>query len=366
VAGESRASQPEAPIPTHRALCLALFTIIAFFVSLANAEPSWVNVSDKTVNDAEASGKKLPWPGGTAGVVCDPLNGDVYMVLAGGGLWKSSDHGQSFARVGAGAVGGRCETSFALNMDPAGGRLACFMLDGKCAITPDGGKTWQPMADLGRNWDYAAVDWSEKSVANILGERHEVGGEVYLSTDGGRNWKLLFKDKAFDRVGGLGIFDAKTLVRTWPGHGIERSTDAGATWTKVSELQPNGRVAKVNKQIAYWLCLDGLLASKDKGLTWEKLGEQCPGSIGPMFDCNNDEHLAIAGSEGIFVTKDRGRSWTRVAPLPAKFDVPKTGGWFTNIGWDPTANLFYASRMGQPTFRLEMQRVPTSAPRPSH
>jgi hypothetical protein len=56
-------------------------------------------------------------------------------------------------------------------------------------------------------------------------------------------------------------------------------------------LQPNGRVAKVNKQIAYWLCLDGLLASKDKGLTWEKLGEQCPGSIGPMFDCNNDEHL---------------------------------------------------------------------------
>ena len=90
------------------------------------------------------------------------------------------------------------------------------MLDGKCATTSDGGKTWRPMADLGRNWDYAAVDWTGKHVANILGERHEVGGEVYLSNDGGATWKLLFKDATFDRAGGLGIFDAKTLVRAWP------------------------------------------------------------------------------------------------------------------------------------------------------
>lgn len=311
-----------------------------------------MNVSDGPVNELLSSGKKLDWPGGTAGVTCDPVNGDIFMVLPGQGLWKSSDHGTRFARADDGAIGGRCETSFALNMDPAGRRLACFMLDGKCAITFDGGKTWQPMTGLGRNWDYAAVDWSGESVANILGERHEVGGEVYLSTDAGRTWKLLFKDAAFDRVGGLGIFDDKTLVRTWPGHGIERSTDAGVTWAKISDLQPSGRVVKVHKGVAYWLCPEGLLTSKDKGATWEKLGDRCPGSIGPMFDPTNDQRLAIAGADGIFQTADAGKTWTLVTKLPPKFDVPKPGGWFTNVAWDPANEIFYVSKMGLPTFRL--------------
>ena len=319
----------------------------------ADSPPKWVNVSDGAVSEMTTSGKKLEWPFQTAGVTCDPSNGEVFMVLPGQGIWKSTDHGTHFSRTDGGAIGGRCETSFALNFDPEGKRLACFMLDGKCAITSDGGKTWQPMAGLGRNWDYAAVDWSGPTVANILGERHEVGGEVYLSTDAGHTWKLLFKDAKFDRVGGLGIFDDKTLVRTWPDHGIERSTDAGASWTKVSEFQPNGRVMKVRGAVAYWLCPDGLLTSKDKGVTWEKMDAACPGSIGPMFDPASERHLAIAGAKGIFETADSGKTWTSVAPLPPKFDVPAPGGWFTNVGWDPAGDIFYVSKMGLPTYRLE-------------
>ena len=317
------------------------------------AAPPWVNISDPLVQKLAAEGRKEDWPGQTAGVVCDATSGDVFVVLPGQGLWKSSDRGRSFARVDGGAVGGRCETSFSLNMDPRQGRLACFMLDGKCAITPDGGKTWQPMTDLGRNWDYAAVDWSGATVTNILGERHEVGGEVYLSTDAGRTWKLLFKDATFDRAGGLGIFDAHTLVRAFPGRGIERSTDAGASWKKVSDFQPNGRVMKVFGPQGYWLSPGGLLVTEDKGQTWKALGDKCPGTIGPMFDPGDPRHLAVAGKEGIFETSDGGTTWTFVVPLPPKFDVPKPGGWFSNIAWDPKHGVFYASMMGLPAYKLE-------------
>jgi hypothetical protein len=330
----------------------------AFILGAADAPPAsnWVTISDPIVKKLAAEGKKLDWPYQTAGVVCDATNGDVYVVLPGQGLWKSSDHGATFERVDGGAIGGRCETSFALNMDPAGKRLACFMLDGKCAITPDGGKTWQAMTDLGRNWDYAAVDWSGEKVLNILGERHEVGGEVYLSNDGGKTWKLLWKDAKFDRVGGLGIFDAKTLVRAWPGKGIERSTDAGDSWAKVSDLQPNGRVAKINKAVAYWLCADGLLVSRDKGLTWEKAGTTCPGTIGPMFDPKDEKHMSVVGPQGISETADGGATWTLVATLPPHSDIPKPGGWFTNVGWDPGNGIYYVSRMGFAAYRLEKRK----------
>jgi hypothetical protein len=323
----------------------------------SSREGKWLNVSDPVVAKLAEEGKKLEWPYQTAGVACDATTGDVFMVLPGQGVWKSSDRGATFARADGGAVGGRCETSFSLNVDPAGGRLACFMLDGKCAVTEDAGKTWRPMADLGRNWDYAAVDWAGKPVANILGERHEVGGEVYLSNDGGATWKLLFKDATFDRAGGLGIFDAKTLVRAWPAKGIERSADAGATWAKVSDYQPNGRVMKIHRGVAYWLCPDGLLASRDNGVTWRKLGAACPGSIGPMFDPRDEKHLLVAGADGVFETVDAGTAWTLVTPLPPKFDVPKPGGWFTNVAWDPAAGVIYASRMGFPTYKLTRKKT---------
>jgi photosystem II stability/assembly factor-like uncharacterized protein len=312
----------------------------------------WRNISDPVVSRLAAEGKKLDWPFQTAGVACDAVGGDVFLVLPGQGVWKSSDRGATFARVDGGAVGGRCETSFSLNADPAGGRLACFMLDGKCAVTPDGGRTWRPLADLGRNWDYAAVDWGGRDVVNILGARHEVGGEAYLSRDGGATWKLLFKDAEFDRAGGLGIFDADTLVRTWPAKGIERSADAGATWKQVSEFQPTGRVMKVSGGVAHWLSAEGQLQSRDKGLTWQKTGDACPGTIGPLLDPRREDHLLVAGKQGIFETSDGGKTWTPIAALPPKFDVPKAG-WFTNVAWDPAGDVVYVSRMGFPAYKWE-------------
>jgi photosystem II stability/assembly factor-like uncharacterized protein len=331
---------------------LALVACAAVAAGAGEQGAKWTDISAPVVKRLKEEDRKIDWPGETAGVAVDPATGDLFMIVPGQGVWKSSDQGTSFARADDGTVGGRCETSYSLQFDPAGRRLACFMLDGKCGMTADGGKTWTPFAGLGRNWDYAAVDWTGDPVKTIFGARHETGGEVYLSGDRGRTWNRLFADPEFEKTGGLGIFDEKTLVYTMKGRGIQRSTDAGQTWEKVSDLEPWGRVIRIRKGVGYWLNRDGLRVSRDKGATWARQGSAVEASIGPLFDLKDDRHMAAAGAKGIFETADGGETWKPLAPLPEKFGMPQAG-WFANVDWDPARGLFYASQMGKATYKLE-------------
>ena len=140
----------------------ASLVIALVFCGTAQAaeKGKWVNISDPIVNPFTENGQNLPWPGGTAGVAVDPSDGALFMIVTGQGAWRSTDHGATFARCDGGKVGGRCETGYSINVDPDGKHLACFMLDGKGAMTLDAGQTWEAMKDVGRNWDYAAVDWA--------------------------------------------------------------------------------------------------------------------------------------------------------------------------------------------------------------
>jgi hypothetical protein len=324
---------------------------IGFAAEPASPSSRWVRISDGVLKQLADDGKKTDWPGESAGIAVDPSSGDVYMIIAGQGVWKSTDQAKTFERCDAGTVGGRCETAFSINADPAGKRLAFFMLDGKGAWTGDRGKTWGKFADVGRNWDYAAVDWSVKDIKTIFAGLHESGGKVMFSGDGGKSWKLLFTDPVFDKTGGLGVFDENTLVYTQKGKGIQRSADQGKTWTKVADIEPIGRVVQVLDGTGYWLSNDGLLVSKDKGMTWKIQGSPVEASIGPWLDPKNEKRFVAAGKKGIFQSEDGGTTWQHVANLPEGADIPMAG-WYSNVAWDPVGNNFYVSKMGKPAYRL--------------
>ena len=320
---------------------------------------AWVAVSDDVLKTLADKGLKPGYPGMTAGVSVDRVSGDVRMIVPDQGLWKSSDRGATFTRLEGEIPGGRCETGFALNADPAGRRLACFMLDGRSGITLDNGKTWSTFEQHGRGWDYGAVDWSQATPQEILAVHHESGGELHHSTDGGKAWKLLGTDYT-----AVGIFDAQALVVS-KGDGILRSVDGGATWTKVSDHTPSGRVLCVFKGVGYWITREGLLISKDRGVTWSPQGSALEAAWGPFFG-KNERQIVVVGKRdkdvGFWQTEDAGQTWRQVAPLPdiARKTPPDwtpskqwAAGWFFNFGWDPRGNVFYASKMGNPTFKYE-------------
>jgi hypothetical protein len=320
--------------------------VLTLAAALVLAEESsggadWVNLSDAVVAKITEGGGKVGAFGPTAGVAVDSSTGGVFMVVNDLGLFKSSDKGKTFENVADGkTVGGRGETAFALQADPAGKRLACFMVYGASAATSDGGKTWTVFKST--HFDFGAVDWTDAKTMVAL--RHEHAGLLTATADGGATWKDLqtgFK--------GVGVFDAKTFVATKEKEGgIFRSTDTGATWTKVSDHTPAGFVMQTYKGVGYWTSDAGLLVSKDLGKTWQVQGAAMKGFEGPFFG-KDESHIVVVNSGGFQETTDGGKTWKLAAPLPA--------GWapdrMTLCAWDAAANVFYISRMTKPTMKFE-------------
>jgi len=311
----------------------------------------WVNISDPVVVAVNSAGTPIPWPGNTGGVAVDRITGALYMDLCNVGLWKSTNHGKSFGRVAEGQISGRCEFGYAINSDPAGSRMACLLLDGKCGMTLDGGRTWLPFASVGRNWEYGAVDWSDPKARAIFADRHESDGEKYLSSDAGASWLYIGKHPEFTS---LGIFNARTLV-AGTEEGIVRSTNSGETWKNISPLHPVGRVAVYFEGLTYWLAKEGLITSHDEGATWQKAGAALEAGWGPLFG-KDANHIIVADFQGFLQSADGGKTWERIAPLPPFQGglVPTLPGQFLSIAWDPNADLLYASRMGSATYRFQL------------
>jgi hypothetical protein len=325
--------------------------------SVQAAAQNWTDISSRLLERLTNNGAKPPWPGGCSGVVVNRTNGHVTIKVVGLGLWRSADQGANWQRIDGEAISGRDETGWATSVDQnEPGRMASFSLDGEAGWTADG-RTWKRFASLGRNWDFGSGDWATPSPKTIIAAKHETSppGEVYLSRDGGVSWRLLSIHVGAHRELPfmVGCLDATTLVYG-NGDGIQRSTDAGVTWTKVSAVNPQTRVPVLFQGIHYLGGPDGLLVSRDKGASWKPQGAAVDVWQGPFFGLDSQEMLVV-GKGGVFVTKDAGAVWKKVADLkPKERGFLFTPDWFGCYAWDPTKNILYVSSMGNPVFKLEL------------
>ncbi len=196
--------------------------------------------------------------------------------------------------------------------------------------TQDGGTTWKAVADDAlRTSSVGAVAVSEANPDIVYAGMGEVelrgdviqGDGVYKSVDGGKTWK------------GVGLTDTQAIgrIRIHPtnpdivyvaalGHtygpnaerGVFRSTDGGATWTKV--LYRGDRAGAVD------LCMD----PKNPNVLFASLWE--------VFRTPHSLSSGGLGS-GLFKTSDAGKTWTEITRnpgLPAgilgKIGVAVSGG----------------------------------------
>lgn len=308
----------------RRSSCLRAMGILASFIALSIPGPQCRPLSAQgvsggpvTLDSALVAGYRWrnigPDRGGRSiavtGVKGRPL--EAYFGAVGGGLWKTTDGGESWrpvtdfkihsASVGAVAVSETDPDLVFIGMGESCIRGNIMPGDGVYR-SPDGGESWEHVgfggSDAISKIRIHPTDPDIVLVASFgkYGAPSEERG-VFKSTDGGDTWrKVLYRD---ERTGAVDIaIDHENpdviYAALWeayrkeyqmssggPGSGIFKSTDGGESWTEITRnpgLPQEGLVGRVGISVSggdsnrvYALVENdngGLFRSDDAGATW--------------------------------------------------------------------------------------------------
>jgi photosystem II stability/assembly factor-like uncharacterized protein len=309
----------------NKVLLILLLNLAAFGISSAQKKSKSTAQASEPVPTANVDDyfKPVKWRsigpfrGGrsvtASGVVGDPYT--YYMGTTGGGLWKTNDAGVSWNNISDGF----------------------FKTGSVGAIT---------VSESSPNIIY--VGMGEHAVRGVMTHH---GDGVYKSTDAGKTWKKIGLDLtqhisriAVDPKNPDVVFVAAqgALYSNSKDRGVFKSTDGGATWTKVLYVDDKTGCVELsmdmnNPLVLYaamseygrlpWKVISGgegsgMYKSTDGGATWDKIQTGLPKELGKMAIAvcrsNSDKVYALIESDsdkelgGLFVSNNAGKSWSRV------------------------------------------------------
>lgn len=267
----------------------------------------------------------------------------------GDGLYKSTDGGQSFQRVGLkdsehiGMISIHPDDSDTVFV-AAQGPLWRSGEERGLYKTTDGGVTWKKVLDVSENTGVNEVHIDPQNpeilyATSYQRRRHtwvliDGGPEstIYKSTDGGERWRKIKRGLPGGSLGRIGLDISPVnpevlyaVVEAAEGQsGFYRSLNRGETWTRMSDAVSgspqyyNELVACPHKQDRVYLMDTYLRVSENGGATFSGLGESDKhvDNHALIVDPDDEEHLLVGCDGGLYETWDRGKTYDFKQNLP--------------------------------------------------
>ena len=362
----------------------------------AGAAEAFAGLRARSIGPAMTSGRVMA-------IAVHPSNpGIMYVATASGGLWKTTSGGATWQPVMD------REASYSIGwvtLDPRNPNVVWVGTGERNSQrsvaygdgvykSEDGGRSWKNVGlktseHIGR----IVVDPEDSDIVYVAaqGPLWSAGGDrgLYKTTDGGKTWTASLTISEHTGVSDV-VIDPRnsnvlvasayqrrrhffTLIDGGPESAIYRSTDAGATWTKVNTGLPSEELGRIglaispqNPDVLYANVeaanrRSGMYRSSDNGVTWQKMSDYSQGSMyyGDVFtdphdfdriyipdvlfqvsddggktlrpiptrgmhvdnhaiwiDPTNPEHMLIGNDGGLYRSYDRGENWLFFENLP--------------------------------------------------
>lgn len=266
----------------------------------------------------------------------------------GDGLYKSTDGGASFKKVGLdfsehiGKIVVHPDDSDIVFV-AAQGPLWKEGGDRGLYKTIDGGKSWEKILNISENTGINEVhlDPSNPDIlyaSSYQRRRHTWvlinGGPesgIHKSTDGGKTWKSINRGLPGGDKGRIGMAVSPinpevvyAIVEAAGGGGFYRSSNRGETWSKMSSYvsgspQYYQEIVACPHKFDRIYSLDTYnMVSEDGGKTFSQLGESDKhvDNHALVIDPNDPDHLICGCDGGVYETWDRGKTYDFKANLP--------------------------------------------------
>ena len=303
-----------------------------------------------------------PYRGGRAdaveGIPNDPSV--YYFGSTGGGVWKTTDGGQTWKPASDGYFGGTIGAIAVAPSDPSVVYVGTGEETIRGNVSPGAGM-WKS-TDAGKTWTHIGLDDSQHigrirvhpnnpDLVYVAAMGHAFGPNemrgLYRSKDGGKTWdRILFVnrdagavDLAMDPSNPRILYASTWRFRRGPyffesggeGSALWKSTDGGDSWKELSRNKgmPKGTlgiigvsVSPSNPQNVYAIVEakdGGVFRSRDGGDTWTKTSDhsdlrQRAWYYTRIYADPKDEDTAYVPNVGFHKSKDGGKTWTTIRP----------------------------------------------------